>query len=178
MESITQLPGHPTPSTSWFDSANVSRYCHLMVQPHLQVANSWCNSANVSQYRHLMVQPHLQLVNSWCQHRHLTVQPHLQVVNCRSTGSRYHTRHLTVQPLPQVVKWAVNDTPPTPIYIFTSKKRVWWQDPSYLKQHKHLRGSGPQSSSNPVVLSRGRRPTTLGCRTEGGIMRYRNNKYL
>ena len=32
------IAGHPTPSTSLFDFANVSRYRHLTVQPHLRVA--------------------------------------------------------------------------------------------------------------------------------------------
>jgi hypothetical protein len=76
--AITQSQGHPTPSTSRYDSAHASLYRrHRTGQPHTRVVQSRCDSQ-----RHLlMVQPHLWVAQSWCAlHRHLlTVQSHLRV---------------------------------------------------------------------------------------------------
>jgi hypothetical protein len=77
--AITQSQGHPTPSTSRYDSAHASLYRrHRTGQPHPRVVQrSRCDSQ-----RHLLtVQPHLWVVQSRCAlHRHLlTVQSHLRV---------------------------------------------------------------------------------------------------
>ena len=76
--AITQSQGHPTPSTSRYDSAHASLYRrHRTGQPHPRVVQSRCDSQ-----RHLLtVQPHLWVAQSRCAlHRHLlTVQSHLRV---------------------------------------------------------------------------------------------------
>ena len=96
--AITQSQGHPTPSTSRYDSAHASPYRrhrtgqlqsrydsahaslyrrHRTGQPHPRVVQSRCDSQ-----RHLLtVQPHLWVAQSRCAlHRHLlTVQSHLRV---------------------------------------------------------------------------------------------------
>ena len=76
--AITQSQGHPTPSTSRYDSAHASLYRrHRTGQPHPRVVQSRCDLQ-----RHLLtVQPHLCVVQSRCAlHRHLlTVQSHLRV---------------------------------------------------------------------------------------------------
>ena len=80
------IAGHPTPSTSRFDSS-MSRYCHFTVQPHPRVVQLSRFDSSMSRYRHLTVQPHPPVVqlsrfdSSMRRYRHLTVQPHTRVVS-------------------------------------------------------------------------------------------------
>ena len=45
----------------------------------------------------------------------------------------------------QSVNWVVYDTPPTPIYDVTSKKRVWWQDLVVPQAAQALEGLRPRT---------------------------------
>ena len=87
------IAGHPTPSTSRFDSS-MSRYRHFTVQPHPRVVQLSRFDSSMSRYRHLTVQPHPWVVqlsrfdSSMSRYCHLTatfkeyIQEELCVCGC------------------------------------------------------------------------------------------------